>query len=135
VSARDFAFGLSAEEVELVLAFRDARAEYGPALKLDDAIEGLTDRVEEEIWHASQQLDIHLWELERIEGQRAAGGALAALCKFLDEAGEATTREIRDGPGRLWGSDWLGSVLRSRPDLFVCVEPHRGRRPARWRRA
>jgi len=63
---------LTADEVELVLAFRRAREEYGPALTLADAIDAIAWPAEDRIDAEVAQLELELRRLEPADARRHA---------------------------------------------------------------
>jgi hypothetical protein len=124
---------LTAEEHELVLAFRRARVEYGAALTLADAIAGISEAIEQEILAGVTALDARLRELEGQDARRAAGGPANAAARYLATVAEASSFELREATGRLWTTEQLNRALKGQPDRFERLPNKPGRARAWWR--
>jgi hypothetical protein len=109
-------FELTADEVELVLAYRRARDEHGAAFTIEDAIAGIEWPLWERVqagWDAVER------ELHELRGtSRPAGSVTAACVRYLADVDEASTFEIRDALGGWWHPEELDHAMGSCPHWF-----------------
>jgi hypothetical protein len=112
----DFTCLLTAEEVDLVLAYRRARAEHGVAMTIEDAIAGIEWPFWERLQASWEAVEAELQELTGTS--RPARSVVAACESYLAAVGEASLLEMRDGLGGWWHPEELGCAMLSFPRIF-----------------